>query len=352
MPTVAPGSKILVTGANGYIAVWVVRTLLEQGYAVRGAVRSTSKGAFLLDEFKSYGDQFELVIVDDFLKEGAFDEAVKGIDAIQHLAAPVTLDFKDPKDVIDPAVNGTLEILRSAQRTSTVKRVIFLGSTVTIFKDVDRPLDENDWNEACLEEYEKKGVDTPKLTVYQVEKVLSERAAWSFYNENKNQLSWDLSVVIPPFVFGPYIGAALTPRDLNFSSKTFYDYVVDFNNTGQPNEALISLPHSWVDVRDLSSAVTQLLSVEAAAEGRIIVRAGATTMQDWVDAANSLSPSPIPSHAPGTAKALPIGNPGAGRTVKKPAVDTSKEKRILGLKFRTLEECVRDVLADYERRGW
>lgn len=68
MPVVAPGSKILVTGANGFIAVWLVRSLLEQGFEVRGTVRSKQKSAFLVDMFKSYGNKFELVVVEDITK--------------------------------------------------------------------------------------------------------------------------------------------------------------------------------------------------------------------------------------------------------------------------------------------
>jgi nucleoside-diphosphate-sugar epimerase len=69
MPTIAPGDKILVSGANGYIAVWVVRTFLEQGYAVRGTVRSADKGRYLSDLFnKDYSGKFELVIVEDITK--------------------------------------------------------------------------------------------------------------------------------------------------------------------------------------------------------------------------------------------------------------------------------------------
>ncbi|KAK2464723.1 hypothetical protein APHAL10511_003299 [Amanita phalloides] len=115
MPSVASGSKILVTGANGFIATYAIRDLLEQGYAVRGTVRSEARGEFVRNEFRSYDDRFELAIVEDVIKEGAFDEAVKGVDAILHLAAPVLKKFNHPKEVIDPAVNGTLGILRSAQ---------------------------------------------------------------------------------------------------------------------------------------------------------------------------------------------------------------------------------------------
>jgi nucleoside-diphosphate-sugar epimerase len=65
---VQPGAKVLVTGANGYIAIWVVKTLLEQGYAVRGTVRSSEKGNHLLSMFKKYGDKFELAVVEDITK--------------------------------------------------------------------------------------------------------------------------------------------------------------------------------------------------------------------------------------------------------------------------------------------
>jgi nucleoside-diphosphate-sugar epimerase len=65
MPSVNPPSKVLVSGASGFVAMWVVRTLLEQGYAVRGTVRSHKKGEHLRKAFKSYGDRFELAIVPD-----------------------------------------------------------------------------------------------------------------------------------------------------------------------------------------------------------------------------------------------------------------------------------------------
>ena len=68
MPAVASPSKVLVSGANGYIAAWVVRTLLEKGYAVRGTVRSEAKGAHLKKLFAEHGDKFEVVVVEDITK--------------------------------------------------------------------------------------------------------------------------------------------------------------------------------------------------------------------------------------------------------------------------------------------
>ena len=76
MPSVDKGSKVLVSGANGYIAMWIVRTLLERGFTVRGTVRTEDKGKFLIEYFESlaigYGDKFEMVtvVVDDIVKVG------------------------------------------------------------------------------------------------------------------------------------------------------------------------------------------------------------------------------------------------------------------------------------------
>ena len=56
--------KVLVTGANGYIAIWVVKKLLEKGYSVRGTVRAESKGTHLKEVFKEYGDKLEIVVVE------------------------------------------------------------------------------------------------------------------------------------------------------------------------------------------------------------------------------------------------------------------------------------------------
>jgi hypothetical protein len=89
MSPVPPPAKALVTGANGYIAVWVVRYLLEEGYAVRGVVRSASKGAHLKKIFAEHGNQFELAVVEDMTKVRA--RACRGREGIPiyHPSSPV-----------------------------------------------------------------------------------------------------------------------------------------------------------------------------------------------------------------------------------------------------------------------
>jgi nucleoside-diphosphate-sugar epimerase len=61
-------SKVLVSGASGFVAAWIIRHLLEKGYNVRGTVRSSGKGEYLKMLYKEHGDKFEYVIVEDIEK--------------------------------------------------------------------------------------------------------------------------------------------------------------------------------------------------------------------------------------------------------------------------------------------
>jgi nucleoside-diphosphate-sugar epimerase len=99
MVAISSPAKVLITGANGYLATWVTKKYLEAGYSVRGAVRSLSKSAFLKDKFGHYGDRFELVVVEDITKDGAFDEAVRGVDAIAHTASPLQINPTNPDGI-------------------------------------------------------------------------------------------------------------------------------------------------------------------------------------------------------------------------------------------------------------
>ncbi|KAG6830276.1 hypothetical protein H0H92_001542 [Tricholoma furcatifolium] len=347
MPTISAGDKVLVSGANGFIAIWVVRRFLEKGYAVRGTVRSADKGKYLQEYFSSYKDKLEIVVVEDITKEGAFDEAVKGVDAIAHTASPFYLTAASVKELIEPAVNGTVSILKSAAKNGHgVKRVVVTSSCASVLEvGSDKIFTEADWNELAIREINEQGDAAPGPSKYRASKTLAEKAAWEFYEKNKADIKWDLSVLNPPFVFGPAIHELKNVDALNTSSRQWYDAVlVD----GKSESFLKTQGSSFIDVRDVAEAHTLALEKEAAGGERIIISAASYVWQDWLDAANSLSPSPIPSHPK-----LPVGYPGAGKTAKPPVrYDTSKGERILGLKYRTAVEVTRDTLADFEKRGW
>ncbi|KAK7045109.1 D-lactaldehyde dehydrogenase [Favolaschia claudopus] len=338
MPAISTG-KVLVTGANGFIAAWVVRELLDEGFSVRGAVRSASKCAHLRETFASYGDKFELIVVPDITQEGAFDKAVEGVDAIEHVASPFHLHADDPDELIRPAIHGTLGILQSALKHKTsVKRVIITSSCAAILQIEPEPktFSEFDWNEQSVQEVTEKGRDAAQMSKYRASKVLAEKAAWDFMEKHKSEVEWDLVVLNPPFVFGPTIHHTPTPDSLNASARQFYTMLTE--------ESTPAIRHSgscWVDVRDLGRAHVLALRRPEAGGERIIVSAGAFVWQDWLDAApKSMS--------------LQRGVPGSSKdTIHQIRYDATKSFEVLGIgAYRSMEETARDTVADWKARGW
>ncbi|KAI9058001.1 NAD-P-binding protein [Trametes sanguinea] len=346
MPAVTSG-KVLVTGANGYIATWIVKSLLDAGFAVRGTVRSESKTKHLRDLFKSAGDRLELVIVDDITKEGAFDEHVKDVTAVIHTATPVHLSADHPGEMIVPAVQGTLSILTSAlKHGSSVQRVVILSSTAAVFRSNPDPsktlvLDESSWNEEEVAQCREKGRDAAALAKYRASKTLAERAAWDFVatHAKESGLRWDLVVLNPPFVFGPILHEVDRPENLNWSTKDWYDYVVK----GQvSNDALATNGGNWTDVRDLARAHVLALQKPDVGGNRFIISAGPFKWQDFVSAAHQLAdkiPAGNTSYDPSKAQHLVV-------------YDNRKAIQALGIKYRTLNELTKDTVEDLKARGW
>ncbi|KAL4259845.1 NAD(P)-binding domain superfamily protein [Pleurotus pulmonarius] len=354
MPTITPGSKVLVTGATGFIGIWVTRTLLEKGYSVRGTVRSERKGKYVLDYFKSYGEKFETVIVEDISKEGAFDEAVEDVDAIAHVASPFHFKADDPQDIIGPAVNGTLGVLKSALRNNpTLKRVVITSSCATVLETLPEPkvFSELDWNEQCLKQVEEKGKAASNGAKYQASKTLAERAAWEFYEKHKSEISWDVVVLNPPYVFGPVIHEVPSRGSLNQSSSDLLDALIapSTSASAMSTETLTTDGSCWIDVRDLAEAHTKALETPDAGGERIITSAGAYIWQDLIDVAQGLSP---PAVLPPQYK-LAVGVPGGGKgAIPKIDYDTAKAARILGMKYRSREDTIRASIEKVLNRGW
>ncbi|PBK61528.1 D-lactaldehyde dehydrogenase [Armillaria solidipes] len=349
MPAVRQNSntRILVTGVNGYIGSWIARTLLERGIAVRGTVRNEKKGEHLKELFSPYEDKFQLVEVPDIMADGAFDKAVQDVDGVIHTASPVVLTAVDPEEVIAPAVKGTLSLLTSvAKFGAQVQRVVVTSSCTAVFHFPSEPkvFSEVDWNEQAVNEVKEKGSSASFAAKYCASKTLAERAAWDFVDKQKAMIPWDLSVINPPNVHGPFINEVANPQSLGYATNEWYNIVV---SGSMSPEDMATQGHCWVDVRDLAEAHVRALFVEAAGGERIIVSAGPYVWQDWLDVANSLSPSPIPSHR------LPVGVPGAGAgAAYLMSYRADKQARILGLNFRTKADTACDVLTDFERLGW
>jgi len=233
--------KITVTGATGYIASWIVRDLLIDGHEVRITVRDktrTDKFQHLLDLEKQNSGKL-LVFEANLLQEGSYDEAVKGAEYVMHTASPFFLDDKtDPKaNLLDPAVNGTRNVIQAVNRSKSVKRVVLTSSLAAIYGDNKEmsdngieALDESIWNTTSKLNY----------NAYSYSKTEAEKAAWAMAED---QSDWDLVTIHPGFVLGP----SLTKRKDSTSIGTLIRILSGELKSGSPNLQFI-----FSDVRDIS----------------------------------------------------------------------------------------------------
>ncbi|KAJ4826233.1 hypothetical protein Tsubulata_032290, partial [Turnera subulata] len=189
------GKKIVcVTGGSGYIASWLIKHLLQRGYTVKATVRDTSDPKktdhlLALDGAKERLQLFNA----NLLEEGSFDAAVDGCEGVFHTASPVTFFPTDPQaEVLDPAVKGTLNVLKSCARVPSIKRVILTSSTsaVVFHQRADTPdmvVDESFYSDTAFCRQQKLW--------YPLAKTLAEEAARNFAEEN----GLDLVITNPGF---------------------------------------------------------------------------------------------------------------------------------------------------------
>ncbi|KDQ17916.1 hypothetical protein BOTBODRAFT_171618 [Botryobasidium botryosum FD-172 SS1] len=347
MPVIQPPATVLVTGASGFVGAWVIKALLGEGFNVRGTVRSAPKGDYLAKLFESYGDAFSYVIVADMTVEGAFDEAVKGIHGVVHLASPISVAAVDPDEIIKPAVKGVVNVLQSIKQFGTlVKRVVFTSSVAALLEpksETPATYTEADWNTSFLEETKAKGVNAGPLTTYRASKVAAERAAWDFVEQNKGEIEFDLVALLPALLERPLMHDVPSPAQLNSSAKIVFGAV--YGAAGLPQDVKVTAPGgNFVDVRDMATAHVRALQKEAAGGQRVICSAGPFSWQDLYNALNSAEP-PLPN--------IPKGDPEAA-----PAhpilLRSDKTASILEMEFTGLQKMAVDGLKSLLERqaGW
>lgn len=188
---------ILVTGASGFIAQQLIVDLLESGHDVRGTIRSLARADTVkatLAEHHPRGAEVELVAADLEADDG-WNAAVSDVEAIHHVASPFPLGApKDPMDLIRPAREGALRMLRAAKQAG-ITRVILTSSCAAICYGYGRKgqpalCTEADWTDVN---------DVDDTTPYVLSKTIAERAAWDFASRE----GMELTTINPVAVFGP-----------------------------------------------------------------------------------------------------------------------------------------------------
>lgn len=262
---------IMVTGASGYIANWIVKLLLEAGCTVHATVRNpdNDKSVGPLRKIAAAAPQGTLKLFKaDLLDKDSFDAPMAGCEVVMHTASPfVVRGFKSAHEaLIRPAVEGTRNVLEAVNRTDSVKRVVLTSSVAAVYGDCadmrKNPrgyFNEEDWNFSSGENHQP----------YSYSKFLAEKEAWAIHDA---QNRWRLVTINPGMVGGP----ALT----NASASTSIDTMRALAN-GRLWPAVPSMRLAWVDVRDVAQA-----HVEAAfrpdAEGRHLITNGEPTMLEIV----------------------------------------------------------------------
>lgn len=341
MNTVDQTKPVLVTGATGFVAGWLVKRLLEEGLTVHAAVRNPDKKEKVahLEELAKNSKGSIKYFKADLLNNGSYREAMEGCEVVYHTASPFTSEFEDPqKDLIEPAETGTANVLKEANNVESVKRVVVTSSCAAIYTDAidcakgpNGMLTEEMWNETASLDYQP----------YSYSKTLAERKAWEI---NKAQKRWKLVTINPSLVMGPALNAGSVTSESYTILKQFGDGTLKL---GAPKLGL-----GLVDVRDVAEAHFQA-GYNDNAQGRYITSAHNTHLLEMGKSLQAKYGNDYPLPKSALPKWLlmlvgPMLNKAFSRKFIKRNVniewkaDNSKIKKELGVTFRPMKESMED----------
>ena len=257
---------VLVTGASGFLALHTVIQLLEQGYRVRGTMRTLAREGEVREIVAKYvtaNDRLEFVTA-DLLQDSGWAEAVSGCEYVLHVASPFPLFApKHEDDLIVPAVQGTQRVLHAAH-DAKVKRVVVVSSNAAIsagHNGENRVFDENDWSDV-----------ENNISAYSKSKTLAEREAWNFINGPENVNKLEMVAVNPPLIVGPVL-----TKEFNTSAEM----IRIFMRGEVPGVARLKM--AIVDVRDVASAILLAMTAPEAGGNRFACPTATMWYKEIVD---------------------------------------------------------------------
>ncbi|WP_328685403.1 NAD-dependent epimerase/dehydratase family protein [Streptomyces sp. NBC_01261] len=330
------GETVLVTGGSGFVGSHLVRQLLERGYRVHTTVRSLGNEAKVAP-LRAMGERFpgalELFEA-DLLAAGSFDAAMDGCRVVFHVASPFLMPEKikdGRKDVVEPALTGTRNVLAGIERTPTVGKLVFTSTVGAIFGDYVDVLAMKD--ETLSEDYFNT-TSTVENNPYHYAKTVAERAAW---DAQQAQNRWRMVAVNPGLILGPSLTPASDSGSLFLLDELFKGYFF----YGAPDFSF-----TVADVRDVAGA--HIAAAENPdAHGRYIV--AAARMASFLDMSRALR-----QHLPRDYRLPRHGLPHWPVRVLGPAFGLTQDyiRKHLGIRFTVdNRRGVRELGIDYRPLG-
>jgi len=327
----ANGKTALVSGGSGFLGGWCVVELLKRGYAVRTTVRDPGREAEVRAAVATQVDAGErlAVLAADLQGDAGWAEAAAGCDYVLHVASPFPPEQpKDPDELIVPAREGTLRVLKAALDAGA-ERVVVTSSVAAVSgsgKAVSgRPLDERDWSDP----------DNLKMTPYARSKTIAERAAWDFMAEHGATAR--LTTVNPGAIIGPTLH-----DDHSYSLQAIERLI-----KGIPGTPKIGF--SFVDVRDVADLHIRAMTDPAASGERFLAADRfmwmgevATVLRERLgDRAPKVPKRDVPNLA---VRGMAIFDPGVrsilGQLGKKTEVSSAKARERLGWAPRPIADSI------------
>jgi nucleoside-diphosphate-sugar epimerase len=328
----AETKTVLVSGGSGFLGGWCLVELLRRGYRVRTTVRDLGKEAEVRARVGSQvdaGDRLSFFAA-DLAGDDGWAQAVAGCDYVLHVASPFpAAQPRDPDELIVPAREGTLRVLKAALDAG-VDRVVVTSSIAAVRGGVSEaaaPLTEESWTDG----------DNAELTPYTRSKAIAERAAWDLAGERDAVAR--LAVVNPGAILGPALGG----------EQSTSLQIVERLLKGMPGTPRIGF--SVVDVRDVADLQIRAMIAPEAGGERLIAVARFQWMADIAavlrerlgPAAAKVPKRGVPNLV---VRAMGIFDPSvrsiAGQLGEKVEVSSEKAQALLGWSPRPVEETIVD----------